>query len=84
MKVLSKLMYLGFETKESKKSGNTYLLAKFMEQETAAIFEFYVPSDRLQLVTAIGQSKPFSELKINLEITSFNGKPDVNLVGIEK
>lgn len=80
----TKMMYLGFETRTSKKSGSSYLLGKFMERETSAIFEFYIPADKLQLVTDLGQLKPFSEVGVRLVMSSYNGKADINLEGVSK
>lgn len=71
--------YLGFETKTSNKSGNQYLLVKFMDMATSAVFEFYVPADRLAVVTAVGKLKAFQEVIVGLKISSFNGKPQVDL-----
>lgn len=82
MKVIAKMMYLGFETKVSKK-GSSYLMVKFMEQETTSIFEFYVPSDKLNLVTCIGQLKPVTNVKTTLNISSYSSKAQVDLEGVE-
>lgn len=71
--------YLGFESRTSNKSGNQYLLVKFMEMSTSAVFEFYVPSDRLAVVTAVGKLKPFQEVMVGLKLSSFNGKPQIDL-----
>lgn len=84
MLIQTKLMYLGLETKTSKKSGSSYLLVKLMEKETASIYEFYVPADRLALVTDVGQLQPFTEVKVGLKISSFNNKPQVDLDGVGK
>lgn len=75
-------MYLGIETKVSQKSGKSYLLAKFMEKETAGIFEFYVPAERLALVTDLGKAQPFTEIGVKIVITSYNNKAQVDLEGI--
>lgn len=82
MIVKTKMNYLGFETKTSNKSGNSYLLVKFMEMSTSAVFEFYVPGDRIAITTAVGQLQPFQEEVVRLKISSFNGKPQVDLEGI--
>lgn len=84
MKVVTEMMYLGYETKVSTKSGNSYLLAKFMETETSNIFEFYVKAEKLQLITDLGQSKPFTPKKVILNIFAYNNKAQVDLEGIEK
>jgi hypothetical protein len=80
-----KLMFLGAgEPKESKKSGNTYYLPKFMEMKTNSIFEFYVPSDKIQLVTDMAKVQPMTETEVILSLTSFNNKPQVDLAGFGK
>jgi hypothetical protein len=80
----TKMVFLGIEPKESKKSGNQYLMAKFMETEGSSIFEFYVPSDRLKLVTDLGQTDRFSEVGVKLKVSSFNSKAQVDLEGVEE
>jgi|GraSoiStandDraft_45_1057281.scaffolds.fasta_scaffold07519_4 hypothetical protein len=79
-----KMIYLGYEAKTSSKSGKSYLMAKFMYQETSSIYEFYIPSDKLQLVTTIGQIKPFSEVNAVLAISSFSGRINVDLEAVGK
>lgn len=83
MIIKAPMMYLGLETKVSQKSGKSYLLVKMMEKETSSIYEFYVPSDKLALITALGQQKQFTEVKCVLGMSSFNNKPQIDLDGIE-
>lgn len=83
MNVVFTMMYLGFETKESKKSGNRYLLVKTMDTETSAIFEWYVSGDRMEVTTTIGGLKPFSPVKVGMKISSFNNKAQVDLENIQ-
>ena len=83
MKVVAEMMYLGYETKVSNKTGNSYLLAKFMETDTSSIFEFYVKADKLTLITELGKAKPFTPKKLILNIFSFNNKANVDLEGVE-
>jgi hypothetical protein len=83
MKFKTKLIYLGFKTANSKKSGNAYLLVSFMD-ENSSIYEFYVPSDRLQLVTDVGQLPKFAEVNVVLALSSFNNKPQIDLEGVAK
>jgi hypothetical protein len=84
MKFKTKMMYLGFKTAQSKKSGNSYLLVNMMDTETSGIYEFYVPADRLQLVTDIGQLQQFTPVNVMLGMSSFNNKPQIDLEGVSK
>lgn len=77
-------MYLGYSVGTSKKSGNSYILAKMMEQESSALYEFYVPSDKLQLVTDLGQLPQFTQVTVKLKMSSFNNKPQIDLDGVAK
>lgn len=83
MKVVTEMMYLGYETKVSNKTGASYLLAKLMEVETSSIYEFYVKADKLTLITELGKAKPFTPLKVKLNIFSFSNKAQVDLEGVE-
>jgi hypothetical protein len=83
MKFKTKMTYLGFKTGESRKTGNSYLLVSFMD-ENSSIYEFYVPSDRLQLVTDVGQLPKFTEVGVVLGLSSFNNKPQIDLEGVSK
>lgn len=82
MEFITKMVYLGYEPKTSKKSGSSYLMGKFMEVETSAVFEFYIPSDRLKLVTDLGTLQRFSEVKVKLSVSSYQGKPQVDIEGV--
>lgn len=82
MEITTEMMYLGFETRQSKKSGSEYLLVKLMEVASSSIYEFYVPRDRLQLITDLGQLQAFNPAKVKLQMSSFNNKPQIDLVGV--
>lgn len=84
MIINTKMLYLGLETKSSKKTGASYLLVKMMEKESSSIFEFYVPSDKLTLVTDVGQLQQFNEVGVKLKISSYNNKAQVDLEGVGK
>lgn len=79
----TKMVYLGVQPKESKKSGKQYLMGKFMEVETSMIFEFYIPSDRLALITDLGKVQQFAPVGVKLEMTTYNGNIQVDLVGVQ-
>jgi hypothetical protein len=80
----TKMVYLGVEPKTSKKTQKAYLMGKFMEIETSTIFEFYIPSDRIQLVTDLGGLSQFTPVGVKLEMTSYQGNVQVDLVGVQK
>jgi hypothetical protein len=82
MKIVTELMFLGAETKVSK-AGSSYLIAKFVERETTAVFEFFVSAESLELVTKLASTNPFSDVKCKLAIVSSQGKATVRLEGVE-
>lgn len=84
MRVITEMMYLGFESKVSTKSGASYLLAKFMETETSSIFEFYVKAEKVTLITELGKAQPFTPKKVKLSISSYQNKAMVDLEGFEQ
>lgn len=84
MKFTVQMMYLGAVTQESKKTQKQYMLGKFMNVETQAIFEFYIAGDKLALIQEIVKLKPFVPAGVTCELTSFNNKPDVTLVKVEQ
>jgi hypothetical protein len=81
MKVVQNMMYLGYESRVSNKTGKSYLLVKTMENNQ--IFEWYVPADKLNLVTSVGQQQPFTEIKCGFEVSSRNMKAELNLEHVE-
>lgn len=83
MKFNTKMMYLGLETKSSTKTGKSYLLAKFMDIDTNSIYEFYVPADKLVLVTDLGKLKQFTEVPVLLQVSSYNNKAQIDLEGVK-
>lgn len=79
----TKMVYLGVEPKVSKKSQKSYLMGKFMEAETSSIYEFYIPSDRLELITNLGKVPQFSPVGVKLEMSSYQGNVQVDIVGVQ-
>jgi hypothetical protein len=79
----TKMIYLGVEPKVSKKTGKSYLMGKFMEAETSSIFEFYIPADRLELITEMGKKQQFSPVGVKLEMSSYQGNIQVDIVGVQ-
>lgn len=84
MKMQVEMVYVGTTTGTSRKSGNSYYLPKFMDMETQAIYEFYVPADKVALAQGIIGLKQFTATGVTLELTSFNNKPQVDLVAVEQ
>lgn len=87
MKFKCDMVFLGQEMKESKKTGNSYLLAKFLmsnKDNTAQhVYEMYVPATKLKLTTDLAKLTMLSPVKVILEMSSFNGKPQIDLAGVE-
>lgn len=77
MNFQGKMRYLGLEPKTSKKSGNSYFMAKLMHGQT--ILEFYVPADKILLVTELGKTDQFAEIECEFELSAYNGKNEVSL-----
>lgn len=83
MIIETKMMYLGFDERESKKTNSRYLLVKMMEMANSSIYEFYVPNDRIAVITSVGELQQFMPVEVTLEMTSFNNKPQIDLVKVE-
>lgn len=83
MKITTELMYLGYESKISQKTGNSYLMVKFVERDSKAVFEFYVKAEQLDLITSLGKCQEFTDVKCKLNIVSNQGKADVRLEGVQ-
>ncbi len=83
MVINTKLIYLGMEPKESKKTGKQYMMGKFMEAETSMIFEFYIPSDKLMIITELGKANQFTPMGVKLELTTYQGNIQVDLAGVQ-
>lgn len=79
----AKMVYLGVEPKTSKKTQKSYLMGKFMEVESSTIYEFYIPSDRLQLITDLGKVNQFTPVGVKLEMSSYQGNVQVDIVGVQ-
>lgn len=83
MKFTGEFIYLGVQTRTSKKSGNEYNLVKILEPKSDEIYEMYVPSDRLKLITNVAAAKKLSKCCCHFEVSGFNGKMNIDLVGFE-
>lgn len=77
------MMYLGNEIRESKKSGNQYMLVKLMDQEDQHIYEMFVGNHSLQLQKDVHQLTPFTPVNAGFKMSSFNNKAQVDLVAIQ-
>jgi hypothetical protein len=78
----TKMIYLGVEPKTSKKTGKGYLMAKFMSAENS-IFEFYINPEKVALVTDLGKMQQFAQTGVKLEMTSYQGNIQVDIVGVQ-
>ena len=80
MKKKKKMRYLGFESKVSNKTGKSYITAQMKEGNS--LFEFYVPADKIALITSIGKSEEYSEVIATIGITSYKGDARVDLEAV--
>lgn len=76
------MTFLGMESRESKKTGKGYFLAKFMEMKSQQIYEFYVPGDRIDIAQPLADAKILVPMPVVLKMSAFNGKPQVDIDGI--
>lgn len=83
MKFNGQCTFLGYEERVSKKSGNKYILAMVRSDENKAIYNCFVADDRLSLKTNVVKAKDLQKVLCHFEMTSFNGNPQVNLIGME-
>lgn len=77
------MTYLGVQPKTSGK-GKSYFMVKLMDMDTETIYEFYVPSDNVNVVSAFPTLKRFQETEVVLGLNSFNGKTEVMLDSLGK
>lgn len=86
MNIVQTHLFLGFQPKQSKKTGNEYLLVSTMLMADGGlpqVFEWYVSRESLALVTAVGQFQPMQQVKVGLEMKSRNNKAEIDLVHLE-
>jgi hypothetical protein len=78
----TKMTYLGKKMNTSK-SGTVYFLAR-MEDENENLYEWYVPiNDNTKgLVAELEKAKKFTEYQVMIELSSYQGKARVDLVGM--
>lgn len=82
MYVTSEVVFLGTVQKESKKTGNPYLLVKVMDTEQG-IFEFYVGVEKLASMK-LSDIQQFSRVTIELNVhMGFGNKIAVDLESIK-
>lgn len=84
MKVKGQMIYLGTEYKVSGKTGNEYMLVKFMNHETSEIFEFYVSGEKVAIKGELSKMQALTPATVMLSISSFQGKPQVDLDGVKQ
>lgn len=86
MEFEGKMFYLGTKFKKSEKSGKQYLLVSFMhhnENGEPENYEFYVPSDRLELTTKLGTLTLMKFANLKFKMSSYNMKPQIDLEDVE-
>lgn len=79
-------LFLGFAAKQSKKTGNEYLLVSTMEMQDGGlpqVYEWYVSRESLAIVTSVGSIQPMQPVKVGIEMKSRNNKAELDLVHIE-
>ncbi|MDP4170153.1 MAG: hypothetical protein Q8906_06040 [Bacillota bacterium] len=83
MKMKTKMTYLGKKMNTSTKSGAVYFLAR-MEDENENLYEWYVPVNENSkgLVAELEKAKKFTEYQVLLELSSYQGKARIDLVGM--
>lgn len=85
----SKMFFLGkkFVDNSGKKTDDgkqktSYFLVR-MEDENDNLYEWYVPAkDNEVMVEIINKTKKFSEVQVLLQLSAYQGKPRIDLVGM--
>lgn len=82
MKMKTKMTYLGKKMNTSQK-GTVYFLVR-MEDENENLYEWYVPinDNSKGLVAELEKAKKFTEYQVLIEMSAYQGKARVDLVGM--
>lgn len=92
MKIKTKMFYLGkkFVNNEGKKRDDgkeraSYFLVR-MEDENDNLYEWYVPStkDNDMMVEVLQKAEKYKEYQVLLELSAYQNKPRIDLVGMAK
>jgi hypothetical protein len=82
MKIKTKMWFLGKKAGKSKESGNQYYIVR-MQDENDNSYDWYVPfKDNEVMIDAVEKAKKFTEYQVLLELSSYQGKPRIDLVGL--
>jgi hypothetical protein len=81
MKMKTKMTFLGKKMQTSKTTQNVYFLVR-MEDDNENLYEWYVPATAADLVAELEKAKKFTEYQVLLELSSYQGKARIDLVGM--
>lgn len=91
MKIKSKMFYLGKKYVDNSGKTNDKGLPKSsyymvrMEDENDNLYEWYVPEkDNDMMVDQILKAEKYKEYQVLLEVSAYQGKPRIDLVGMAK
>lgn len=76
-KIDTQMVFLGALTKESKKTGNNYTVAKFCHDETQDVYEFFVMNSAI--AEKLEKVPKYVPSAITLKMSSFQGNTRVDL-----
>lgn len=79
MMMKADFIFLGAEQKVSGKTQKTYFMIKLMDMSTSAIYEFYTPETKGELIAKAVQTQMLSQVKATLKLSSYQGKAQVDL-----
>jgi hypothetical protein len=82
MNIKTKMVYLGKNPGQSKESGNKYFIVKMMD-DNDNLYDWYVPfKDNEVMISLLESAKKFKEYQILLRLSSYQGKPRIDLSGM--
>jgi hypothetical protein len=81
MRIKTKMTYLGKKMQTSKTTQSVYFLVR-MEDDNENLYEWYVPATAAELVAEIDKAKKFTEYQVMLELSSYQSKARIDLVGM--
>lgn len=92
MKIKTNMYYIGKKfvdnsgkSREDGTAKTSYYLVR-MEDDSENLYEWYVPKNQNfeVLVDVLEKAKKFTEYQVLLELSSYQGKPRIDLVGMAK
>jgi hypothetical protein len=81
MEFKAPMIFLGVTERISKRTNNTYYMAKFQNGETDEVFDFYVGERGLK--EEVGVCKKYSSNELVLKLSSYNGQAKIDLIGVK-